>query len=241
MALKQAGMFDPIRSKKPAVLFDGDRLKPSVRKLLIDVIENVTKYPVTKFKKALIIGSMLGYQYNDRSDIDVTLILSEDLDEQVLELKELTKAFNGYKLPGTDHPINIFILRSFRELRPESLTAGYDVTNDEWVKRPSLPTHQERTRFDLEMPYLKLRNSELKRQLRQMVQNPHKEQEAIEVAKEFARLDRARKWAYKHPGNKGGFYSSQNAAFKYSLKDVDEHAIESLFRYLRDKGLTFKE
>lgn len=239
--LKKAGIFDPAQPTLPPVLWDKDSLRPEIKEYILNRIQYITKLQLQDFNSILLIGSMLGYQYNEGSDIDVTVTLKPEFDSQMLEIKTRSKSENGKFLPGTKHPVNVFVLPSFKSLRPESMYAGYDLIHDAWVKKTAPPTDRDLHRFDMSMPYLKLRKNELKRQIRQLACNPNKDQESVEVAKEFARLDRDRKWAYKHPGQQGGQKSTQNAAFKYSLRGMDEESIEDLFRILRAKGLTFKE
>lgn len=238
---KIAGMFDPISTELSVDMWEGFNLKKEVKDIILARLSKILPYSLDVFSSITLIGSMLGYQYNDGSDIDIGIQLKPEHDELFLSIKEICKATNGWNLPGTKHPINFFPSVSARLFRLENLTAGYDLLNDVWIKLPSKPTYSEQHQYDMSMPYLNLRKNELKRQLNQLVKNPNKEQEAVEVAKEFARLDMDRKRSYDYPGIKGGTRSINNAAFKYSLKSLDEPVIEALYHILKSKGLTFYE
>lgn len=56
--------------------------------------------------KLIMLGSMAGYQYGDKSDIDVMVILNKGYDREVFHTrkKKAPKAF----LPGTEHEVTFF-------------------------------------------------------------------------------------------------------------------------------------
>jgi hypothetical protein len=238
---KSAGLFDPVSNTLSSDMWDGFALKAGVKESIIAHLNEVLPFPVSVFQSITLIGSMLGYQFSKTSDIDIGVQLKPEHDDLFDQLRSIFKQTNGWDLPGTLHPINFFPAVSGRKFRLENLTAGYDLLNQVWVKPPTKPTAKDMRRLSMDMPYLNLRRNELKRQLAQLVDNPNKAQESIEVAKEFQRLDTERKQGYEYPGLKAGTKSLQNATYKYTLKPFDDHVIEKLYHVLRSKGLTFHE
>ena len=108
------------------------RLRPEVdskirklaRKLLVG----------TKVKRAYVVGSITGYYYRPESDLDVTLVVEAD-EELLLALKENTKMVNGKYAPGTEHPINFYVLNELPSLK--RFDGVYDLIRHEWKKEPT--------------------------------------------------------------------------------------------------------
>jgi len=108
------------------------RLRPEVdakiRKLARKFLVGV---PV---KRAYVVGSITGYYYKPDSDIDVSLVVKAD-EELLLALKENTKTVNGTLAPGTEHPINFFVLSSLPSLK--RFDGVYDLIRHKWKKEPT--------------------------------------------------------------------------------------------------------
>lgn len=108
------------------------RLRPEVdgkirklaRKLLVG----------TKVKRAYIVGSLTGYYYRPDSDLDVNLVVDAD-DELLLALKENAKIINGKMAPGTEHPINFFVMNELPSFR--RYDGVYDLMRHKWLKEPT--------------------------------------------------------------------------------------------------------
>jgi predicted nucleotidyltransferase len=100
------------------------KIKKLARKLLVG----------TKVKRAYIVGSLTGYYYRPTSDLDVTLVVKAD-DELLLALKENTKTVNGELAPGTQHPINFFVLNDLPNLK--RFDGVYDLKRHKWKKQPT--------------------------------------------------------------------------------------------------------
>ncbi len=97
-------VFDNADTEEP-------KLKESIRKIILDQIEEFKKKaPVIKFS---LIGSILTKQYRDDADLDVNVLFDvpeSQREEKRLEIAKSLKDINGKTVPGTNHPINYFVL-----------------------------------------------------------------------------------------------------------------------------------
>jgi hypothetical protein len=239
--VKKAGITDPFKTEfTPNVWTKTGKLLPGIRKYLLRFIEKTLGYPVSVFAVVNMIGSTLTYQYSESSDIDLSLGLKPEYDHLLPELHlKCKEAMDNHILPGTQHPINLFVSPSMRKLRTESLSGGYDLMAQRWIKVPNKPTVSDKRRFDMIKPYLNLQRNELKRQMVQVAARPNSMNEVVDVANQFGRLDKDRKIAYDFPTPAGGNTSNQNATFKYSLKGQNYGLIDRLYNKLKKTGLTF--
>lgn len=242
MVEKISGVIDPFQEGfTPDVWTPEGKLRPGIKPALLAYIKRILGYPLTIFNVVNMIGSTLTYQYTSHSDIDLSLGLKPEYDHLLPELHLKCKnSVDTFVLPGTEHPVNLFVSPSVRKLRPESLSGGYDLINNVWIKVPKKPTVSDRRRYDMIMPYMSLQRNEMKRQMRQLLQRGNLK-EAWDVANLFGVIDRNRKIAYDFPAPMGGNYSTQNAAFKYTLKGQEYALIDKLYNKLRERGLTFSE
>jgi len=240
---KLSGIVDPFSNELcPDVWTKDGKLLPGIRKFLFYHIVRILGHPIDIFAKVNMIGSTLTYQYTPTSDIDLSLGLKPEYDHLMPELHEKCKnSMDEFIMPGTKHPVNLFVSPSTRLLRPESLSGGFDLLTNQWIRIPDKPDYAARHRFDMIMPFLKLQQNELKRQVDQLVKNPNKMKEGADVARFFQRIDQDRKMAYDFPTPAGGNLSTQNATFKYSLKPQNYGLIDKLYNALKARGLTFNE
>jgi hypothetical protein len=132
-------ILDPIKSQLSSDLWTKEnKLKPSIKTLIIKRLENWLKTKINKkIKHMFILGSIAGYQYNNSSDIDVNFVIDVN-DERLKEIAESMMAeLNEKKLPGTGHPINYFVSN---KIEPAWKNADnvYDVLNNKWIVKPSV-------------------------------------------------------------------------------------------------------
>lgn len=119
----------------PAVWFQYGgqyRLRPEIEGMIRKLARKLLVG--TKVKRAYIVGSLTGYYYRPTSDLDVTLVVDAD-DEMLLALKENTKTVNGKLAPGTEHPINFFVLNDLPDLN--RFDGVYDLIRHKWKKEPT--------------------------------------------------------------------------------------------------------
>jgi predicted nucleotidyltransferase len=125
-------VFDNADTEEP-------KLKESVRKIILDQIEEFKKKaPVIKFS---LIGSILTKQYRDDADLDVNVLFDvpeNQRDEKRLEIAKSLRDINGKTVPGTNHPINYFVLTDPKlKERNDNLSDGiFDIAKNEFIKKP---------------------------------------------------------------------------------------------------------
>lgn len=128
-------ILDPIRNDLcPDIWRKEDKLlKPSVKSEILNIFYEWLRHLKIDKKPSLIhlVGSIAGYQYNDKSDIDINIEIHLD-QEKIIRIRKILP--NGNFLKGTDHKINFYI--SNKNNSEEIFNGIYDVLNDKWIKRP---------------------------------------------------------------------------------------------------------
>lgn len=125
-------IFDNADTEEP-------KLKDSVRKIILDQVKEFEKKaPVVKFT---LIGSILTKQYRDDADLDVNVLFDVPVnqrDEKRLEIAKSLKDINGRTVPGTNHPINYFVLTDPKlKERNDNLSDGmFDIVANKFIKKP---------------------------------------------------------------------------------------------------------
>jgi len=157
-------IFDNADTEEP-------KLKESIRQIILKQIEEFKKYaPVVKFT---LIGSILTKQYRDDADLDINVLFDVPENERETKRKEIAsslKDINGKTIPGTNHPINYFVLTdpALKE-RNDRLSDGiFDIVKNEFVKKPEPFTFnpEKYTKdFDAKVKQLDVVTGELKRDL----------------------------------------------------------------------------
>jgi len=125
-------------------VFDGEKIKDSVRKLLIQIVD----YFMTSIDSDVIIsdvtltGSIVNYNYNKYSDIDIHIIIDKNdykTDEEYDNVYELLSAkakiwnFEHENIKLFDHNIEIYI----QEIDERHRSTGvYDIIQNKWIKKP---------------------------------------------------------------------------------------------------------
>lgn len=141
---KSESVIDIPQKNYSKAIFDNEnteepKLKDSVRKIILDQIEEFKKKaPVIKFS---LIGSILTKQYRDDADLDVNVLFDvpeNQRDEKRLEIAKSLKDINGKTVPGTNHPINYFVLTDPKlKERNDNLSDGiFDIVKNEFIKKP---------------------------------------------------------------------------------------------------------
>lgn len=124
-------------------LFDGDRLKEEVKERLIEIadtfVNNIRekKIPVKVYDYWLV-GSNASYNYTDKSDIDVHVIVDMDInvDSYLLRLlyDYIKSSFNDkFDIKVKGHEVELYL----EDIKTSAVTNGiYSLTKGEWVKKP---------------------------------------------------------------------------------------------------------
>lgn len=147
-------VLDPIRKNRSTELFSAPTInRPTIKEEIRQFILNLankfvdeTQIPDLKITEMFMIGSMLGYQYNETSDIDIDMRLN-------IKKSEFNKWLIVPKLcyiPNTQHPINFFLL--FTDDKPynyDNCENAYDILNNSRIKFSD--------KVSKEIPYLYVR------------------------------------------------------------------------------------
>jgi len=164
---KKAGLFERIAKHMDSHLWMSDKqhLLPFVRDYILRRIHKFI--PKESIKQIVLIGSTTGLQYKHTSDVDINVVL--DPPELVKELWEVRREQNEIPIPGTRHPLNIY-LQPFRGTIPDyqdSYFGIYDILNDEWlVKPPEVSTYRKpEDKFWTELISARLLANEFKRKV----------------------------------------------------------------------------
>ena len=130
------GVFDDANTNNP-------KLKQSVRDIILNQIDKFQeKYPVKKYS---LIGSILTKRYRDDADLDMNILFDvpeKDREEVRKELASSLRSINGKLVPGTQHPINYYVITD-PELKKknDAMADGvYDIDENEFVRRPTEDT-----------------------------------------------------------------------------------------------------
>jgi len=136
--VKSAGLFDRIANKMAPDIWlpDGSHLLPNVRDYILRTLYSFV--PKKDVVQIVLIGSITGLQWQYDSDIDVNAVLPTK--EQVERLWEVRREHNEKNIPGTKHPLNIY-LQSLPEngeipTYEDSYFGVYDILNDRWLVDP---------------------------------------------------------------------------------------------------------
>jgi predicted nucleotidyltransferase len=133
---KGAGILDPKKDKMDPSIWtkNGKRLKPNIKKHIMTTI--LSYVPKKAIKQVVLIGSLTGLQYKENSDLDINVMV--DPPELVKELWEIRRSKNESIVPGTKHPLNIFLV-GFEDDIPiyqDSHFGVYDVVYNKWLVDP---------------------------------------------------------------------------------------------------------
>lgn len=127
------------------VLWDGERLRPTIRSKLLEFATawaGFAKIPPNLIDDVLLVGGSAGYNYTDKSDLDVHLLLDRnklgkrDLVDELLQTKK--------SLWGLQHHVRVAGLpvegyaQDHTEIHPKS-QGVYSLSKDQWITRPELP------------------------------------------------------------------------------------------------------
>lgn len=140
-------MLDPIRDTRCKDLFlspNYETLQTKVKNAILDPIYKWLEkmgFPYEDHVRSVhIIGSSVGWQYTDTSDIDVSI--ETDIPEDTIK-KIWMMLPNGNMLK--DHPVNYYLTSDLKDVSDSE--NAYDVLKDAWVKK------QNKEELDKKIPF----------------------------------------------------------------------------------------
>ena len=133
------GVFDDYETKTP-------RIKPSVREIVDNQLKEFGKeYPIIKVG---LVGSILTKRYRKDADLDFNVLFDVPKEKQEEERLRLSRKFlsskspeniNGKLIPGTQHPINYYIITdpiTYQD-QEDKADAVFDYRGNVFTKRPA--------------------------------------------------------------------------------------------------------
>ena len=143
-------VLDPINKIRCPEIFDkNDVMRPKVRSFInnmVDKFKEHVNFPLN-IRNIYMIGSSTGYQYSLTSDIDIEIELGIEAKQKWDIIPIVPK---GTFLPGTQKPLNIFILCKDETYDFDKAENVYDIINNKWLKKTD--------KKDLEIPYQYIRD-----------------------------------------------------------------------------------
>lgn len=141
--VKSAGVLDTIEDHMVRDVWTKEgKLRPVVRKAIFNTM---SKYiPKDSIRQVVILGAITSLQYGHNkedemtADIDVNVVL--DPPELVKQLWEIRRSYNEKLIPGTRHPLNIYLQTMPKNGEipgyQDSFFGVYDVLKDDWLVAP---------------------------------------------------------------------------------------------------------
>lgn len=138
-------ILDPIHKTRSVEIFDkNDEMHSNVKDYIESTFRkwydqlNDKTFTIDCFK---MIGSSSGFQYTPTSDIDVQVFAKfRDGVDPIAESKKLFRILpNGNLLPGTQHPVNYFLVDVDNPVPFRKLENLYNLETKEWEKKTDKP------------------------------------------------------------------------------------------------------
>ena len=113
-------------------------LKPSVVAFIENGMRVFEKF--APIKKHALIGSMLTKQYRKDADLDVNLFFDippKNRESITTEMRRLVSKVNGRNIPGTEHPVNYYVITDQQTYDKANEMADnvYDIADASFIKR----------------------------------------------------------------------------------------------------------
>ena len=138
-------VLDPVQNQRCDALFNPNDnaeqpiLLKSAKDFIIGLLEKFKEdiqIEGVELVQAFIVGSSLGYQYKDTSDIDVDIKLNITKDKMKGKFSMIPK---NVMLPDTSHPVNVFVLfADDDDYDFDHCENAYDLLTDTWIKQGRL-------------------------------------------------------------------------------------------------------
>jgi len=233
-------LFDtPKRILNPIIWTPDLHVKSEVKNYIHDLLTKI--YPTSKIDSLVLIGSNVGHQYSEKSDIDVAVIATkgELFDTWHSVFKKFNETPNLY--PGTLHPINFFFQENHKSQGEEDWSnslGAYDLFENRWLKKPipydKLGNPEDKYARILQYGNMILFRIEMELNVIQSLLSQNKTEEAhnrmYSLAILFKQLEDDRKTAYKY-GIGTPALQEANIIYKLVTSRYDElsHALIQLF------------
>lgn len=116
---------------------DKAKVLPEVKQAIAKGIADLQQqFPKFKIADYFMVGSSVTYQYNDQSDIDITVVYKNVSADDLATLGTwVAKSLNGHFMFLDRKSVNYYATTSTRN-HLDNVDAAYDVKKDVWIKKP---------------------------------------------------------------------------------------------------------
>lgn len=206
-------------------IWDGERLRPHIREKLLEFASAwgaFAKIPGNLVQDVLLVGGSAGYNYTDKSDLDVHLLIDRNMLGKRSIVDELLQTKKS--LWGLQHHVTVAGLpvegyaQDISEGHPKS-QGVYSIKNDVWITKPEHPPV-----VDASSPSFKAKVQKYIDQIDHLINNSA-DLNSFGVLKDRLKDLRSAGLA------RGGEYDQNNIIFK-TLRDLG--TLDKMTNYVRD-------
>jgi len=165
----------PRKTYAPGVFDNADTENPKLKQKVLDMIDKQIK----EFEKLApvvstsLIGSILTKRYRNDADLDINVLFDVPEDEQEerrVQYSGLLKDINGKNVPGTEHPVNYYVITDPKVLENNNRKADgiFSIKDNDWIKKPDEDTFEPEkyeAEFQKKVQELDIIKGELKRDI----------------------------------------------------------------------------
>lgn len=139
MEFKEYSIIDKPKPSLDPQLFEDDKIKPNLRKKILQQALNISEKFNLKVNKVWGVGSIFTKQYRDDSDVDITLFIDEHNPEKLKDLNLLINSQDQIFIG--EHPVNFhFVSGKFFKYKADAI---YDLLKDKWIKKSEPLSEQD--------------------------------------------------------------------------------------------------
>ena len=192
------------------MIWDGDDLKPDVRKALLLNAKRFIEYcdiEELQFEDIILIGSMANYNYNDNSDIDVHIIMDftqiSDNVEFVGEYFKMKKLMwsENLSIQVKGHDVEMYIQHTDDEYHS---TGVFSLIKNEWISKPTKKI------VNVNTGAVQLKAADIMNVIDDLATNKNKTDFLTKLENIKAKIKKMRQSGL----DSGGEFSTENLAFK---------------------------
>lgn len=214
-------------------LWDGEKLKPEVRKNLLKIAKRWSIFaniPPKAIKDIIVVGGNANYNYTRYSDIDLHLVVDKMaiadcpdlLDDYLRDKKQLWALSHDIKIYG--HDVELYA-QDQQDALPKD-QGVYSITKNEWLKKP------ERKEINLKDPLVKQKVKNYIEYIDFLIANKADDRDAFDKLKE--KFKKMRSTAIQV----GGEFAPENLVFKELRNRGYLDKISKQLKNLEDESLS---
>jgi len=165
----------PRKDYAPGVFDEADSENPKLKQKVLDMIAKQIKEfeELAPIVSTSLIGSILTKRYRNDADLDINVLFDVPEDEQEERREQYSKLLrdiNGKNVPGTQHPVNYYVITDPKVLENNNKKADgiFSIKDNKWIKKPDEDTFEPEkyeSDFRKQVQELDIIKGELKRDI----------------------------------------------------------------------------